>query len=77
MMATAMNIVAVWISAIAADNSELELSQELTMAGAITLELGPIRKIDTPSSASRLAIAMLTAEGTRPRARAAKDKLAG
>ena len=50
MMATAMNTVAVWISAIAADSSELELSQELTIAGAITLEFGPIRKIETPSS---------------------------
>ena len=50
MMATAMKTVAVWISAIAADSSELELSQELTIAGAITLEFGPIRKIETPSS---------------------------
>ena len=48
--ATATNTVAVWISAIAADSSELELSQELTIAGVITLEFGPIRKIDTPSS---------------------------
>ena len=45
-----MKTVAVWISAIAADSSELELSQELTMAGAITFEFGPIRKIETPSS---------------------------
>jgi hypothetical protein len=50
MMATAMKTVAVWINAIAADSSELELSQELTIAGAITLEFGPMRKIETPSS---------------------------
>ena len=48
-----MNTIAVWISAIAADSSELEVSQELTIAGAITLEFGPIRKTETPEFAHR------------------------
>ena len=65
MMATAMNTVAVWISAIAADSSELELSQELTIAGAITLEFGPIRKIETPSSRTE-AMKISSHAATRP-----------
>src|SRR5262245_42582779 len=40
---TATRIAAVWIIAIAAVNSVPALDQELTMAGAITFELGPIR----------------------------------
>ncbi len=65
MTATAMKTVAVWMSAMAADNSELELSQELTIAGAITLEFGPIRKIDTPSSRTE-AMKISSQAATRP-----------
>ena len=65
MMATAMNTIAVWISAIAADSSELEVSQELTIAGAITLEFGPIRKIETPSSRTE-AMKISSHAATRP-----------
>ena len=45
-----MNTAALWISARAADNSVEELIQALTIAGAMTLALGPTRKIETPSS---------------------------
>ena len=65
MMATAMNTMAVWISAMAADSSELEVSHELTIAGAITLEFGPIRKIETPSSRTE-AMKISSHAATRP-----------
>src|SRR4029077_7098263 len=48
--ATAMKTVTVCNSAMAADSSELELSQELMIEGAITFALGPMRNSETPSS---------------------------
>ncbi len=47
---SAMKTAAVWMRASAADSSLDELSHELMIDGAITLALGPTRKIETPSS---------------------------
>ena len=40
----------VWMSAMAAVNSELDENQASTMAGVMTLLSGPISRIDAPSS---------------------------
>ena len=49
-MTSATITVKVWISAIAAVSSVPLVAKALTIDGAITLALGPIRKADTPSS---------------------------
>src|SRR3954470_6286405 len=49
-MASATATVRVWMSARAAVSSLLELFQALAIEGAITLALGPMRKIEAPSS---------------------------
>ena len=55
----------VCINAIAAESSELDDSHELTIAGATTLEFGPIRKTETPSSRT-LAMKINSQAATRP-----------
>ena len=69
MMTSATNTVAVWISAIAADELGDELSQASTIDGAITLALRPIRKIETPSS--RTQAMKISSHAARSRAAAA------
>ena len=64
-MATAMKTITVCSKAMAADSSELALSQELTMEGAMTLECGPIRNTDTPSSRT-LAMKISSQAAIRP-----------